>query len=136
MASLLSPQFKRLLSYVRPYSFRLSIGVVLVAFVALAEGLVAFMARIAWDFVLTPTAPSSQLPLFTIPGGRTIYLNEFFPARIHNVWTIFSLALVVLFVSKGIAEYFGITEIQYAGHAAITNLRNQVSDPVGTAIWS
>lgn len=126
MASLLSPQLKRLLSYVRPYSFRLSVGVVLVAFVAVGEGLVAFMARIAWDYVLTPAAPSSKLPLFTIPGGRTIFLNEFFPARIHNVWTIFSLTLVVLFVSKGIAEYFGVTEIQYAGHAAITNLRNQV----------
>ena len=126
MASLLSPQLKRLLSYVRPYTFRLAIGVVLVAFVALAEGLVAFMARIAWDYVLTPTAASSLLPLFTIPGGRTIYLNEFFPARFHNVWTIFSLTLVALFVSKGIAEYLGVTEIQYAGHAAITNLRNQV----------
>src|SRR5260221_663274 len=33
---------------------------------------------------------------------------------------------VVIFVSKGVAEYFGVTEIQYAGHAAITNLRNQV----------
>ena len=84
------------------------------------------MARIAWDYVLTPTAASSQLPLFTIPGGRTIYLNHFFPARIHNVWTIFSLALVALYISKGVAEYFGVTEIQYAGHAAITNLRNQV----------
>jgi subfamily B ATP-binding cassette protein MsbA len=84
------------------------------------------MARIAWDYVLTPTAASSQLPLLTIPGGRTIYLNQFFPARIHNVWTIFSLALIVLYVSKGLAEYFGITEIQYAGHAAVTNLRNQV----------
>ena len=110
----------------RPYTFRLAVGVLLVAFVAIADGLVAFMARIAWDYVLTPTAASSQLPLFTIPGGRTIYLNQFFPARIHNVWTIFSLALVVLYVSKGVAEYFGVTEIQYAGHAAITNLRNQV----------
>ena len=110
----------------RPYTFRLAVGVLLVAFVAIAEGLVAFMARIAWDYVLTPTAASSLLPLFTIPGGRTIYLNQFFPTRIHNVWTIFSLTLIVLFVSKGIAEYFGVTEIQYAGHAAITNLRNQV----------
>jgi ATP-binding cassette, subfamily B, bacterial MsbA len=126
VAELLSPQLKRLLSYVRPYTFRLAVGVILVAFVAMAEGLVAFMARIAWDYVLTPTAASSQLPLFTIPGGRTIYLNQFFPARIHHVWTIFSITLLVIFVSKGVAEYFGITEIQYAGHAAITNLRNQV----------
>jgi subfamily B ATP-binding cassette protein MsbA len=126
VASLFSPQLKRLFSYVRPYAFRLVIGVILVAFVAVADGLVAFMARIAWDYVLTPTVASSQLPLFTIPGGRTVYLNQFFPARIHNVWTIFSLALVVLYVSKGIAEYFGVTEIQYAGHAAVTNLRNQV----------
>jgi subfamily B ATP-binding cassette protein MsbA len=126
VSSLFTPQLKRLLSYVRPYGFRLAVGVALVAFVALAEGLVAFMARIAWDFVLTPTAASSQLPLFTIPGGRTIFLNEFFPARIHNVWTIFSLTLLVLFVSKGVAEYLGVTQIQYVGHAAITNLRNQV----------
>ncbi len=126
MTSLLSPQLKRLFSYVRPYSFRLGVGVLLVAFVALAEGLVAFMARIAWDFVLTPTAASSQLPLFTISAGRTVFLNEFFPARIHNVWTIFSLTLLTLFVSKGVAEYFGLTLIQYSGHAAITNLRNQV----------
>jgi subfamily B ATP-binding cassette protein MsbA len=126
VASLFSPQLKRLLSYVRPYSFRLGIGVLLLAFVALADGLVAFMARIAWDFVLTPTAASSQLPLFTIPGGRTIFLNQFFPERIHHVWAIFSISLMVIFVSKGVAEYFGITEIQYAGHAAITNLRNQV----------
>ena len=126
MASLLSSQLKRLFSYVRPYSFRLAIGVVLVAFVAVAEGLVAFLARIAWDYVLTPSASSSQLPLFTFPGGHTIYLNQFFPPSIHHVWAIFSITLVILFVSKGIAEYFGVTEIQYAGHAAITNLRNQV----------
>jgi len=77
VASLFSPQLKRLFSYVRPYTFRLGVGVILVAFVAIADGLVAFMARIAWDYVLTPTAPSSQLPLFTV-AGRTLYLNQFF----------------------------------------------------------
>ncbi|HUL15817.1 MAG TPA: ABC transporter ATP-binding protein [Terriglobales bacterium] len=126
MASLVSPQLKRLLAYVRPYGFRLIIGIVLVAFVALAEGLVAFMARLAFDYVLNPAAPSSELPLLTLPGGHTIYLNQFFPAHFHNVWTIFSISLLVLFVSKGVAEYLGVTQIQYVGHAAITELRNQV----------
>ena len=126
MASFLSPQLKRLLSYVKPYSFRLTVGVILVAFVALAEGIVALMVRIAFDYVLTPSAGSSQLPLFTIPGHRTIYLNSFFPPRIHNVWPIFTITLLVIFVSKGIAEYLGTTQIQYVGHAAMTNLRNRV----------
>ena len=63
MASLFSPQLKRLLTYVRPYSFRLTVGVILVAFVALAEGGVALMIRLAVDFVLNPGATSSRLPL-------------------------------------------------------------------------
>ena len=126
MASLISPQLKRLLSFVQPYTLRLSVGVGLVAFVALAEGVVALMVRLAFDYVLNPAATSSQLPLLTLPGGRVIYLNEFFPSHIHNVWPIFSISLLVLFVSKGVAEYFGSTQIQYVGHAATTDLRNRV----------
>ena len=126
MASLISPQLKRLLAYVRPYGVRLSIGVALVAFVALAEGVVALMVRLAFDYILNPAAASSLLPLITLPGGKVIYLNQFFPERFHNVWPIFSVSLVVIFVSKGIAEYLGTTQIQYVGHAATTDLRNRV----------
>jgi subfamily B ATP-binding cassette protein MsbA len=126
VASIASPQLKRLLSYVRPYGFRLSLGVALVAFVALAEGVVALMVRLAFDYVLNPAATSSQLPLLTLPGGHTVYLNQFFPSHFHNVWPIFSLSLVVIFVSKGVAEYLGTTQIQYVGHAATTDLRNRV----------
>ena len=126
MSSLLSPQLKRLLAYVRPYGFRLGVGVVLVAFVALAEGAVAFMLKLAVDYVLKPSVNVSSLPLFTIPHGRTIFLNEFFPASIHNVWTIFAFSLVTLYLAKALAEYLGTTQIQYVGQAAVTNLRNQV----------
>jgi len=126
LSSLLSPQLKRLLAYVRPYGFRLGVGVVLVAFVALAEGAVAFMLKLAVDFVLKPSVNVSSLPLFTIPHGRTIFLNEFFPASIHNVWTIFAFSLLTLYVAKALAEYLGTTQIQYVGQAAVTNLRNQV----------
>ncbi|HEY6944681.1 MAG TPA: ABC transporter ATP-binding protein [Candidatus Acidoferrum sp.] len=128
MAGLLSPQLKRLLGYVRPYFIRLSFGVVLVAFVAVAEGVVALMVKLALDFVLNPAAASSLLPLGKIPwSGRVIYLNDFFPPqRFHNVWPIFSISLIVLFFCKALAEYVGATQIQYVGQAAVTELRNQV----------
>ena len=126
MASLLSPQWKRLLSYVRPYSFRLAVGVALVAFTALADGIVALMIRPGFDYVLKPSVVGSTLPLVTFPNGYTIYLNRFFPPTIHNVWTIFALTVVFLYVAKGIAEYLGVTQIQYVGQAAVNRLRNQV----------
>ena len=125
MASVFSPQLKRLLSYVRPYAIRLALGVVLVAFVALAEGLVALMVKIAVDYVLNPSVIVTKLPLLTLPDKRVIYLNDFFPA-FHNVWTIFALTLLSLYFMKAIAEYVGLTQIQYVGQAAVTDLRNQV----------
>jgi subfamily B ATP-binding cassette protein MsbA len=127
VAELLSPQLKRLLSYVRPYTFRLSVGVAFVAFVALAEGGVALMIKLAVDFVLNPGATSSRLPLGAIPwSGKVVYLNDYFPVRFHNVWTVFAISLVVLFFTKALAEYIGTTQIQYSGLAAVTDLRNQV----------
>jgi len=127
VASFFSPQLKRLLGYVQPYSFRLALGVLLVAFVAVAEGMVALMLKLAWDFVLNPGATSSRLPLGTIPwSGRVVYLNDFFPPRVHNVWTVFTISLIVLFFCKALAEYLGATQIQHAGQAAVSDLRNQV----------
>jgi len=126
VSALLSPQLKRLLSYVRPYAFRLSFGVVLVAFVALAEGMVALMVKIAVDYVLNPSLVVTKLPILTLPDKRVIYLNDFFPASIHNVWTIFALTLLSLYLAKAIAEYLGLTQIQYVGQAAVADLRNQV----------
>jgi subfamily B ATP-binding cassette protein MsbA len=127
VASFLSPQLKRLLGYMRPYAVRLSLGVILLAFVAMAEGGVAFMIKLAVDFVLNPDATSSRLPLLTIPwSGKIIYLNDYFPPRIHNLATIFSISLVILFFAKALAEYLGTTQIQYAGLSAVTDLRNRV----------
>jgi subfamily B ATP-binding cassette protein MsbA len=127
VASLLSPQLKRLLSYVRPYSFRLAVGVGLVAIVALAEGIIALMVKPAVDYVLDPSVVGSRLPLGTIPfTHRVVYLNEFLPSSFHNVKTIFAITLVMVFAIKAVAEYLGGTQIQYVGHAAVTDLRNAV----------
>ncbi len=125
MGSLFSPQLKRLMSYTKPYGVRLALGVILVAFVAAAEAIIGFMVRPAVDFVLDPAKFGSSLPLVTLPWNKhVIYLNKFFPASIHNVWTMFAFTILFLFVSKAIAEYLGLTEIQYVGLAATRDLRN------------
>jgi len=124
---LFSPQLKRLLGYVRPYSIRLTFGILLVAFVAMAEALVALMVKLALDFILNPGATSSRLPLGTLPwSGRVIYLNDYFPPRFHNVWPIFTISLIVIFFCKALTEYLGANQIQRVGQAAVTDLRNLV----------
>src|SRR5713101_1158968 len=122
-----STELNRLLHYVRPYQRRLGLGVVLMAIVGAAEGLTALMIIPVVDKVLKPGMDNSQLPLVKIPFlQRVMYLNDFFPARIHHAWTIFAISLVTLFLAKGLSEFFGNTIIQHVGLASVTDLRNQV----------
>src|SRR5260370_1159260 len=126
-ALLISPQLKRLLSYVRPHAVRMAAGIALMAFVALCEGVIALLIRPAFDFVLKPSVVGSSVPLFKNPiTGQMVDLSWFFPPRIHNVWTIFAISAVAVFLGKGLAEYLGNLQIQYVGHAAVTDLRNRV----------
>jgi ATP-binding cassette, subfamily B, bacterial MsbA len=125
VAAILSPQLKRLLGYTKPYLLRLLVGILLVAFVAAAEAIIGFMIKPAIDYVLDPVKFGSSLPLVKLPwNGHEIYLNKFFPPRIHNVWTIFAITLLILYVCKAIAEYLGMTEIERVGLSATMDLRN------------
>lgn len=124
---IISPELRRLLLYVRPYSARMGAGIVLLAFVALAEGVVALMIGPAVDLVLNPSVSGSSLPLFNNPfTHEPVDLHRLFPPSIHSVWTSFAISLLILAFAKAIAEYIGNTQIQYVGHAAITDLRNKV----------
>jgi subfamily B ATP-binding cassette protein MsbA len=113
------------------------LGVLLLAFVAVAEGLIALIIAPIFDRVLNPAAGDSRLELFRVPfSDRTIYLNQFFPPSIHNVWTVVSIALLIVFLAKAVAEFGGGFLIQAIGHSAITDLRNQlyaklIRQPIG-----
>jgi subfamily B ATP-binding cassette protein MsbA len=137
VGSIISPQLRRLLIYVRPYVFRLIVGVLLLAFVALAEGIVALLVTPAVDHVLNPSVVGRSLKLVTLPwNGHPIYLNDFFPPSIHNVGTIFAFTLMIVFLFKAVAEYLGITEIYHVGYAAVADLRNAlfakiIRQPIG-----
>ncbi len=120
-------ELRRLLQYVKPYRMRLISGIVALAFVGLAEGLVALMITPAFDRVLNPRSVDSRLFLVRNPfSGGSIYLNSFLPHGIHYVWTVFAIALLVVYFGKGLAEFFGNTQVQFAGLAAVTDLRNQI----------
>ena len=122
-----SEEFGRLLRYVLPYKIRLAIGVVCLSIVGLAEGLIALLITPIIDRVLNPSAPDSRLFLIKNPlTHEAIYLNSFLPSQIHSVGTLFSIAILTVFIGKGVAEYFGNVLVQYAGIAGVTDLRNQV----------
>lgn len=127
---------KRLLGYVRPYKFWMVLGILSLAVVALAEGAIVFLIAPINDKVLNPSAADSNVPLFKLPNGPIIYLNHFFPHRIHNVATVVCISLFIFYLVKGISEYVGNSLIQYVGHSAVTELRNQlytklIRQPIG-----
>ena len=122
-----SHEVARLLGYVRPHIARLTGGVILLAILGLSEGLIALMIIPAFDVVLNPHSSEQKLKLVTLPFvGRTIYLNSFFPQSVHFVWTVFAIALLVIFLVKAVAEFLGSVLVQYVGHAAIMDVRNRV----------
>jgi subfamily B ATP-binding cassette protein MsbA len=120
-------ELRRLLRYVRPYRLRLAVAVVALALAGMSQGLIALMFTPLLDRILNPSSPDSRLPLSA--AGSLVKLpdlNSFLPRGIHYVGTVFGLALVVLFVAKAAAEYFGVVEIQYVGQAATVDLRNDI----------
>ena len=127
----------RLLSYLRPYTPQLVLGVLLMMLMAALEGLVAASISPALNVVLNPATPVQSLALFKIPGTNyTLDLHQFVPSHLHNVWNVFAVALLMLFVVKGVSEYLGSLLIQHAGLSSLTDMRNQVyakvvQQPVG-----
>jgi subfamily B ATP-binding cassette protein MsbA len=112
-------------------------GVIFLAVSGICEAIIALMIRPIIDRVLTPSAPDSNVLLFTFPHhGPAVYLNRFFPHSIHNVWAVVSISMLVVFFAKSVAEFGGGTLIQYVGHRAITDLRNAlygkiIRQPIG-----
>jgi subfamily B ATP-binding cassette protein MsbA len=130
-------EIQRLLRYLRPYTPLLAFGIFLISIMGMMDGLIALAIKPALDVVLNPHSTLQTLALFRIPRTHhVIYLNSFVPHRIHHVWSVFGLALLFIFLVKGVTEYFGTNLIQFVGLSSVTDLRNSVygkivQQPVG-----
>src|SRR5271156_6655771 len=100
-------QMTRLLRFVRPYLAPLLLSVVLMAAVGAAQGMMALLIGPIFDRVLKPETPDSSVLLFTVPlFNHKVYLQQFVPASIHNVWTMVAIAILGVFLVKGLCDYF------------------------------
>src|SRR5205809_1544129 len=79
--------FLRLLGYTRRYWFFLLLSVVLMALVGAAHASIALLIGPIFDRVLNPASPDTPVKLFTL-FRYPIYLEQFTPPGIHNIWTM------------------------------------------------
>jgi subfamily B ATP-binding cassette protein MsbA len=121
----------RLVAYARKYAVHLAGSVVLMAIAGAATGMMALLVGPILYKVLDPHAPAGPVLLYTDPlFHHRFYLNSLVPSAIHNVWTMVAVALLGVFLLKGICDYFGNYLVNYVGFSAVTNLRNTVFDKV------
>jgi ATP-binding cassette, subfamily B, bacterial MsbA len=119
-------QVQRLLGFLRPYRLRFAMAVVLMAVVGACEAITAFLIKPIVDEVLKPGTNSAGIS-FSIPWtSHSVYLQDFFPGNIHNVWTLVALSIIAVSIVKGLSQYTATVSINFIGQSAVRNLRNQL----------
>ena len=121
----------RLLTYARRYWVSLAASVVLMAAAGGSTAMMALLIGPIFDRVLNASAANTPVKLYTDPiFHHSFYLSNFVPASIHNVWTMVAFAILAVFLTKGVCDYFGNYLVNYVGFSAVTNLRDTVFDKV------
>ncbi len=121
----------RLAGYSRRYWFLIILAVVLMAVMGLMTAARTLLIRPILARVLRPTADGNPEPLFTIPViHRNVYLEQFFPPAIHNIFTIVAIAIFVVFLIRGLCDYLGDLATSFVGFSAVKDLRNDVFEKV------
>ena len=123
-------QLVRLLSYARRYWPHVLGSVFLMAIAGAAQAMVALLIKPILERALTTNPPPGPSPLFTHPVfGHQLYLEQLIPLH-KSVWTLAGVAIVAVFLIKGICDYLGNYLVSYAGFSSVTDLRNSVFDKV------
>jgi ATP-binding cassette, subfamily B, bacterial MsbA len=121
----------RLLGYARRYWPHLLASTILMAIAGAAQGAMALLTKPIFDKVLNPSAGPGPIPLLPHPiFHHQLYLDQIVPLHNRTVWTLVGIAIVAVFLIKGICDYIGNYLISYAGYSSVTDLRNGVFDKI------
>jgi subfamily B ATP-binding cassette protein MsbA len=119
----------RLLRYTKRYIPHLLASVVLMMFVGAAQAVTAKLIGPIFDRVLNPQSPDAPVVLFTFLHHQ-LTLSDLLPSWIHNVWRMVAIAILAVFLVKGVCDYCGNYLINYVGFSAVTDLRQAVFERV------
>jgi subfamily B ATP-binding cassette protein MsbA len=121
----------RLLGYGRRYWLLLIVSVVLMAIFGAMTAARVLLIRVVLGRVLQPGQDAGPTPLFVIPVVKMpIYLEQFFPPAIHNIFTMVWITILIVFFTRGVCDYLGDYLTNFVGFSAVTDLRNQVFEKV------
>ena len=121
----------RLLSYGRRYWPHLASSVVMMAIAGAAQAAMLLLVRQVFDRVLVDNPPAGKTPLFPHPiFGHQLYLENLVPLHRPDVWVMVAVAIVGVFLIKGVFDYCGNYLISYAGFSSVTDLRNAVFEKI------
>jgi len=120
---------KRLLTLAQPYGPRLLAAMLLMVGVGAMQGLTARLIQPVFDRVLNPRSANEPVLLFQWPGGA-LHLNDLLPGQIQNVWTLVAVSILLVFLLKGLFDYWGNYLINDVGLSVVTDLRQRVFDHV------
>jgi ATP-binding cassette, subfamily B, bacterial MsbA len=124
-------QWLRLIRYVKPYWLPLLASILLMAMVGAAHAMLPLLVGPVLYRVLDPSSPESRVDLVSIPFvDQTLYLDHLVPSNVNNVWTMVAIGILLVFVVKGIGDYFGNYLVNYVGLSSITDLRQAVFQKV------
>ena len=121
----------RLLGFVRPYSLRIVAAVALMAVVGASYGLFALLLEPLLDRFLSPSPRAGPIELVQIPfTGRSLNLEDLVPATGSAGFGLFCAVFAGISVAKGLCDYAASYLVNFAGYAAVRDLRNQMYEVV------
>ncbi len=125
----MSSSVRVLLRFTRPYWPPLVLSVVLMALAGAAHAMMAVLIKPIFDLVLNPVRTHTSTKLFSLPfTGRSVFLEDFTPAWLHDEWQLVAFAIVGVFLLRGLCDYFGNYLVSWVGLRAVTDIRQTVYD--------
>ena len=120
--------YRRLLQFVKPYWFKLILAVICMVGVSLITSMIAYLVKPFFDGVF-PTklgASSLKVPAFINNLIMQLHLQDLLLRRDVETFRLLAVALVVLYLVKGIFEYGAAYYMSFVGLRVIADIREKL----------